>query len=138
MIVRRGMTLVEVVCAIALLSTLLVGMLVAHARHIRQIEKARFVLEGTQLADRFLAEAFLEDRVFEIGESGSLAMPEYRWEIRPSRTPNAFPESTVIAFGVFRTSGSSTRLPVFETEMLVSNDELDPTPQLTGGDRGQQ
>ena len=53
---RSGLTLVEVVAGLLLMSTLLVGILTACGRHTRQIKRARQQLVAVALADRLLTE----------------------------------------------------------------------------------
>lgn len=48
---RRGLTLLEVVVALALVSTLLVGLLVAARRHAGQIERSRRTLDVVARVD---------------------------------------------------------------------------------------
>jgi type II secretory pathway pseudopilin PulG len=55
---RNGLTLVEVVAGLLLLSTLLVGILKAYGNHVRQIKRAQQKLEAIALADRMLGEWF--------------------------------------------------------------------------------
>ncbi len=52
---RHGLTIVEVLVGILLLSTLLVTMLVAFSRHRRQMERASLRLEAIEIADELLA-----------------------------------------------------------------------------------
>ena len=65
---RRGMTLVEVVAALMLSATALVGVLIAYGRAVRQQHVASLRLEAVQVADELLAEWF--------AQSGSLPTPE--------------------------------------------------------------
>jgi prepilin-type N-terminal cleavage/methylation domain-containing protein len=53
---RRGMTLVEVVASLALLASLLVGLLLAKARFTRQSALADRRIEAVRAADRLLTE----------------------------------------------------------------------------------
>jgi len=51
---KAGLTLIEVSAALALLSTLLVGMLVAHNRHTEQIRRSRQTLDALRQVDALL------------------------------------------------------------------------------------
>ena len=51
-----GLTLIEVLAALALLSTLLVGVLVAFDRHAEQIQRARRTLDVIERVDALLYE----------------------------------------------------------------------------------
>lgn len=55
-VVRRGLTLIEVVAGIALLATLLVSILVAHNRHAQQVRQAQGRLAAIEQLDRLLGE----------------------------------------------------------------------------------
>ncbi len=57
----RGLTLVEVVTSIAMLSTMLVMLLVGYARHTRQIQQASRIQTAVELSDHLLAEWFRDD-----------------------------------------------------------------------------
>src|SRR3982751_5795038 len=56
--IRRGMTLVEVVASLALLASLLVGLLLAKARYTRQSALADRRLEAVRAADRLVTEGW--------------------------------------------------------------------------------
>lgn len=55
-ICRKGLTLVEVVTGIAILSTLLVGILLAFKQHSTQIKSAQKRMEAIEMADDLLRE----------------------------------------------------------------------------------
>ena len=57
----RGLTLVEVVTSIAILSTMLVMLLVGYARHTRQIQRASRLQTAVELSDHLLADWFRDD-----------------------------------------------------------------------------
>jgi len=54
--VRRGLTLVEVIASLAIVSTLLVGLLVAGSRHADQIRRSRRMLDVIARVDALLYE----------------------------------------------------------------------------------
>jgi type II secretory pathway pseudopilin PulG len=56
--VRHGMTLVEIVAAITLAATLLVSVLTAYGRSVRQARLSERRLTAIRLADRLMAEWF--------------------------------------------------------------------------------
>ena len=56
-----GLTLIEVVASVALLSTLLVGLLSSHAKHLRQINTAHRTNQAIELTDQLLARWFASD-----------------------------------------------------------------------------
>ena len=73
-----GLTLLEVVGAIAILGTVLVGLVVAKARHVRQLAEARRLSAAVRAADSLLAawwtspEGVPDDESGAVGTDGSL------------------------------------------------------------------
>ena len=59
---RGGLTLIEVVIGLLLLSTLLSSLLLSHQRHARQLQLAQRTLAAIDSADRLLADWFAERR----------------------------------------------------------------------------
>jgi prepilin-type N-terminal cleavage/methylation domain-containing protein len=55
---RDGLTLIEVVVGLLLLSTLLAGLLLSHGRHARQVQLAQRKLAAIESADQLLADWF--------------------------------------------------------------------------------
>lgn len=51
---QRGLTLLEVIAALAIISTLLVGLLVAARRHVEQVRRARQTLDVAARVDALL------------------------------------------------------------------------------------
>lgn len=70
---RLGLTLVEVIVSLALLSTLLVGMVCAHDRHARQIRNAEEMLRIVRRVDRMLYGWMETDRAIPREAAGVLA-----------------------------------------------------------------
>ena len=82
---RNALTLVEVVASIALISAILVGMLMAHARHQRQIKLAKDIKLAAQLADKKLADWFLDETPIHAGGSGEFSdNVNFFWRTSPS------------------------------------------------------
>jgi len=80
---RRGLTLIEVVAAIAILGTILVGVVLARARHTRQLASAGRIQLATRLADDQLTAWWASPQGVPIGESGVFeAEPTLTWRTR--------------------------------------------------------
>jgi len=69
---RTGLTLVEVVAALALLGTLAAGVLTARAAHVRQDRRAAETLLATEAADRLLTDWTAENVPVPTSGSGVL------------------------------------------------------------------
>ncbi|MBS3822134.1 MAG: hypothetical protein KGY81_10275 [Phycisphaerae bacterium] len=65
-----GLTLIEVVSAIAILGTLLVGIVLARARHTHQYARAQSTQAAVEAADELLSGWWLDNRRVPVGESG--------------------------------------------------------------------
>jgi len=78
----RGITLVEVLGALALLSVLLVGVLAAHHRHARQIARARKTLAAAEQVDAMLYEWANGSGGLPRDARGDLSEGEFWWQTR--------------------------------------------------------
>ncbi len=124
-----GLTLVEVVISIVLLSTLLTGMLVAHSRHIRQMTKARQIRRATELADELIATWFSSDEPFAGGIQGVFAADsEFYWttDARLGGTDNLNWRTQVVSVQVFHRAVNDAS-PLVSVEMIEALPE-DPRP----------
>jgi Tfp pilus assembly protein PilV len=65
-----GLTLLEVVAAIAILGTVLVGLVLAKARHVRQLAEARRLSAAVRAADSLLADWWTRPEGVPDNESG--------------------------------------------------------------------
>ena len=80
---ERGLTLLEVVAAIAILGSLLVGLVMAKAAHTRQIAASRRQLEGARLADDLIASWWASGQPVQSGRTGTIgADGQWAWETR--------------------------------------------------------
>lgn len=78
-----GMTLVEVVCGLALLGTLLASMLMAKARYTKQATVAERRLKAVRAADELLGEWWRDTSRFPRADAGSVAGDdEFSWRTR--------------------------------------------------------
>lgn len=79
---RPGLTLVEVITSVVLLSTLLVGMLTAYSRHVRQIQRASELDTACRLADELLGSWFRNAEPLSVHKSGIFeSNSEYGWKL---------------------------------------------------------
>jgi len=80
---RVGLTLIEVVAAIVILGTILVGVVLARSRHTRQIRLAGRKAAAVQLADRLLTDWWTDPNGVPVGRSGSVGENgTFVWETR--------------------------------------------------------
>lgn len=124
---RRGLTLVEVVAGLALLSTLLVGVLTTKARVTRQWAHAQRRLEAAAAADRLMTSWWRDVERFPRNARGEVpGNSRLAWQTRTIRN------DAVEAFGA-----STVRLEVFDerdaavlasVEVVLSNDP--PAPRV--------
>lgn len=77
---RSGLTLVEVIASVALMTTLLVGLLTAHSRHIKQIKLADEKQIAIDLADGLVADWFASDETLPQNASGAFFEAGYTWK----------------------------------------------------------
>lgn len=80
---RRGVTLLEVVVALALMGSVLVTSLLAFTRHREQLALAENRLEATVIADRMLADWSAQRGGVPVGASGVVpGRPRWSWDTR--------------------------------------------------------
>jgi len=78
---RAGLTLIEVIAAIAILGTLLVGIVLAKSRHTQQIALTQRQNDAVRAADELIASWWVAEQGFPIGQWGALADdPTMVWE----------------------------------------------------------
>jgi type II secretory pathway pseudopilin PulG len=126
---RTGLTLVEVVAGLALLSTLLVAVLTTKARVTRQSAHAQRRLEAVAAADRLLAGWWRDVRAFPRDSSGEVAgNAGLAWRTRPVRNDavNALTAS-VVRLEVTEARDERRRGTVLASVELVLDDSP-PTP----------
>lgn len=86
---RRGLSLIEVVASIALLSVLMVSMLSAWTRHKQQLERSEQKLVAAELLDEQLAAWFSRDEGPPFPATGRFGNSGITW--RTYRTPQTPP-----------------------------------------------
>ena len=116
---RRGLTLVEVVVSIALIGTLLSGVVMAMARHRHQLALADQKIEAIEAADDLLKQ--WEGRPpypasGKIGEKNKMA-----WKTtRITQTANELPKGVgIVRLEVRHPSGTAAEKPLAQVDVLV-------------------
>lgn len=80
----RGFTLLEVIVALVLLGSVLVGSMLAFASHHEQIRRAEKRLEAVRIADRILAELALSPDGIPARSRGAVTeKPNWLWVTEP-------------------------------------------------------
>lgn len=90
---RGGLTLLEVIVAIVLLATLLVGVLVATGRHLRQIRAADQRRQAIEIADGLLAQWLRDPQRIHVPASGK-SRDGFIWRTRE------LPSTQVLSLGL--------------------------------------
>ncbi len=130
---RVGLTLIEVVAAIVILGTILVGVVLARSRHTRQIRLAQRKATAVRLADRLLTDWWTDPNGVPVGQSGPVD-PEGTlvWETRERTTPGARRIGGRVVELTVRNAETTSAFP---TEgPLVSVQLVLPFPQPAGDD----
>jgi prepilin-type N-terminal cleavage/methylation domain-containing protein len=86
---RAGLTLIEVIAALVILGTLLVGIVLSRSRHSRQIALAERKMQAVRAADGLLTRWWSSPEGIPLGNSGQVESdPSLRWrtEVRPDPT----------------------------------------------------
>jgi prepilin-type N-terminal cleavage/methylation domain-containing protein len=123
---RRGLTLIEVVASLLLLSSLLAGILVAYGRHARQVRRAQQRIQAVASADHMLADWFRASTRVPKASSGSVpGDKKLRWRTRPvnGTEPQTALDVEVVRLEILEDSEETERE---ETEPLVSIDLVAP------------
>lgn len=108
---RHGLTLVEVMASIALLGTLLVGIVMAKSRHTHQWSKAQRKLQAVQAADSMLSSWWADARsIPREGEGQIQATQPLRWTTRVIASPHARALRTQVV-----------RLEIFDSELTAGD-----------------
>jgi prepilin-type N-terminal cleavage/methylation domain-containing protein len=83
-----GMTLVEVVAAIAILGIILVSLTLARSSHQRQISAANCLSEGTRLVDDMISSWWSSPQGVPVESAGILGLRgEWSWTTHPLDNP---------------------------------------------------
>src|SRR4051812_36514474 len=131
----RGLTLVEVVAGLTLLSTLLVAVLTTKARVTRQWSHAQRKLQGVSAADRLLAEWWPRRDAFPRQSSGRVSGDNsLRWQTTPvvNQPLNAL-RTSVVRLEIFDESATRSGEDLLASVEVVLDDELPRGALMAGG-----
>lgn len=125
---RSALTLVEVVVAIVLLASLLVGMITAYGTHHRQIRKAARKREAVAAADQLLSTWYAgsQPKVPRSGQGLLRGQSDYLWRTAPlQRTTIELLPVEIIRLQVFPAQGLTDKtIPLAQVDLLIEADEL--------------
>lgn len=129
---RRGLTLIEVVAALAILGTLLVGIVLAQSRHTNQLVRARAQAQAVEQADQLIAQWWTRPQGVPIGEEGVFTDAErLRWQTRlVNNKPVQQLGARVVRVEVFDTSGDPQRQapdggPLVVVDLVIRDPEVE-------------
>lgn len=128
---RRGLTLIEVVAAITILGTLLVGIVLAKSRHTRQRADALSTVQAVQLSDALLSRWWSSRAGVPIGVGGVLSEAEsLSWQTRLVEEPGISElGARVVRYEVFVDDGKQG-LGRDRDDPLVVVDMVVPDPEV--------
>jgi prepilin-type N-terminal cleavage/methylation domain-containing protein len=116
---RRGLTLVEVVTSIAILSTMLVMLLVGYARHMRQIQQASRLQRAVELSDHLLADWFRDDvPIIEHRLGAFVDDSDYSWRLTARPVSTGRLGGQVVQLQTFFVADKD-QTPVLTVELLI-------------------
>ena len=126
---RQGLTLVEVLTSVVLLSTLLVGMLTAYSKLVRQIDRAEKLNIAVKITDQLLADWFRSPgRLAEYRQGQFEGHDEFQWRLtRRQAGSDSQYGAQILVLNVFHRDDEK---PVLSIELL------DEIPEATGGFAG--
>lgn len=118
---RRGLTLIEVTAGLLILSTLLVGILVAFQRHARQIEKAERTLTAIEAADALLGKWFTNTAAFPKQSSGDVAGDDsLSWETTLlNAATGELPDIQIVRLEIQDRASSDGKKPLAAVEVVL-------------------
>ncbi|MBX2851120.1 MAG: type II secretion system GspH family protein [Phycisphaeraceae bacterium] len=116
----RGLTLIEVVAAIAILGTLLVGVVLAKSRLTRQSGAAQDTMQAVRLSDSLLANWWSQPEGVPVGSAGVLSESDaLRWQTR-----------VIDNAGIAEFGARVVRYEVFQDQKKLSRGDEDLGPLL--------
>ena len=112
MVARRGVTLLEVIVALALMGSVLVSSLLAFSKHRNQLSMAQKRIEATMIADQIVGRLASQRDGMPIGIRGTVAgKPNWIWQTTPiGFTTLATVPMRVVRFQILEIGASSTQL----------------------------
>lgn len=113
-------TLVEVIAGIALLGTLLAGLMLGFSAHVRQYQAARLRIQAIEKLDRQLALWYADGSELPIDSAGPLSsQPPLTWRTSTVRSPQAGRlNAVVVRVEVRRPDRADSSHPVVVVELL--------------------
>lgn len=125
----RGLTLIEVIAAIAILGTVLVGVVLSKARHTRQIALTRQHAAVVDAADALITGWWTSPEGVPIGGSGTIDGEEsLRWETRVVGNPAVEGMGARVVRVEIHPSAADAHRPGRRGEPLVAVDLVLPDP----------
>ncbi|WP_182866110.1 type II secretion system protein [Rhodopirellula sp. JC639] len=107
---RRAFTLLELIVALALMGSLLVGSMLAFSRHRKQLSMADKQLEAARVADRLVHQFTAQQGGFPIAARGAVVGNSgWIWQTSPvGSTSLATVPMQVVRFQIMEIDGNST------------------------------
>lgn len=122
---RVGLTLIEVIAGLALLSTLLVAILIAFRGHALQVRASQDRLAAIAHADRLLLGWTAEEQLPPVGARG-LVTDEWSWRIAPAESAEApWPGTRVVRLEIIDSGGDERPHVLTAVELLVEGSKPD-------------
>ena len=125
---RAGLTLIEVVAAIAILGSVLVGIVLAKSRHTRQLALAERKQQAVRAADRLITRWWTREQGIPVGEQGVLKSDKsLHWHTRemPNRRLNHL-DARVVRVSLHVADPARSQLPP-KDHQLITVDLVLPT-----------
>lgn len=124
----KGLTLVEVIASLALLSTVLITVLTAWTRHSKQVDVAFRKSEAIQLLDQQIASWYSADSELPVNQSGVFtSKPEYTWQTKLLSAKTTNNDWKVATLEILVFDQRRRDKPLAKVELLVDLwDELKP------------
>lgn len=135
------MTLIEVVAAIAILGTILVGIVLAQARHTRQLARTDRIDAAIEAADRQLQRWWTSEEGVPVGDRGVVDQTSLRWVSRVVQSPTLDEHGARVVridfySGDDQTRGDSAGRPLFSVDLVLRQpqpaDETEPNSDDAG------
>lgn len=133
---QAGLSLIEVVAAIAILGAILVGIVLAKSSHTRQLALARRKQQAVRAADALIARWWREDDV-PIGQQGMIEGKEsLRWKTRLARKPRlAKLGARVLRVSIYRVNAERPALASADHELVSVDLVLDKPAKTSAAEK---
>ncbi len=136
---RAGLTLIEVIAAIAILGTVLVALVIAKSRHTRQTVRAERARVAVRAADELIANWWMDDQQVPIGKQGRFEdTPSIRWRTRlvSNQSVNQL-DARVVRVEILHTDErfEPTTSVLFNVDLVLPEPEKEPVSVEVNGER---